>query len=71
MRLRRCDTPAGSDINEVLYHLTRTTETDALRERIAAMAASACPRQMNNHASLSTDWWICTARYGRRTRNPP
>jgi hypothetical protein len=39
MRLRRCDTPAGSDINEVLYHLTRTTETEALRERIAAMAA--------------------------------
>jgi hypothetical protein len=56
MRLRRCDTPAGSDINEVLYHLTRTTETDALRERLAAMAASACPRQMNNHASLSTGW---------------
>jgi hypothetical protein len=71
MRLRRCETPAGSDINEVLYHLTRTTETEALRERIAAMAASACPRQMNNHASLSTGWSICTARYGRRTRNPP
>jgi hypothetical protein len=43
MRLRRCDTPAGSDINEVLYHLTRTTDTDALRERIAAMASLCLP----------------------------
>ena len=43
MRLRRGDTPAGSDINEVLYHLTRTTETEALRERVAAMAALCLP----------------------------
>lgn len=43
MRLRRCDTPAGSDINEVLSHLTRTTHTDALRERIAAMASLCLP----------------------------
>ncbi|HAT1621982.1 TPA: FUSC family protein [Raoultella planticola] len=43
MRLRRCDTPAGSDINEVLYHLTRTTETEALRQRVAAMADLCLP----------------------------
>lgn len=43
MRLRRCDTPAGSDINELLSHFTRTTHTDALRERIAAMAVLCLP----------------------------
>lgn len=43
MRLRRCDTPAGSEINEVLYHLTGTTETAVLRERLAVMAALCLP----------------------------
>jgi uncharacterized membrane protein YccC len=43
MRLRRCETPAGSDIHEVLSRLTRTTETEALRERIAAMADRCLP----------------------------
>ncbi|MEB8289101.1 FUSC family protein [Klebsiella michiganensis] len=43
MRLRRCETPVGSDIHEVLSHLTRTTETEALRERIAAMADRCLP----------------------------
>lgn len=43
MRLRRCETPAGSDIHEVLSRLTRTTETEALRERIAAMANRCLP----------------------------
>ena len=43
MRLRRCETPAGSDIHEVLYPLTRTTETEALRERIAAMTERCLP----------------------------
>ncbi|HHT7528580.1 TPA: FUSC family protein [Raoultella planticola] len=43
MRLRRCDTPAGSEISEVLYHLTRTTETAVLRERLAVMAALCLP----------------------------
>ena len=43
MRLRRCETPAGSDIHEVLSRLTHTTETEALRERIAAMADSCLP----------------------------
>ncbi|WP_370427351.1 FUSC family protein [Klebsiella pasteurii] len=43
MRLRRCETPAGSDIHEVLYRLTHTTETEALCERIAAMADSCLP----------------------------
>lgn len=43
MRLRHCETPAGSDIHEVLYRLTHTTETEALRERIAAMADSCLP----------------------------
>lgn len=43
MRLRRCETPAGSDIHEVLSHLTHTTETEALRERIAAMANRCLP----------------------------
>lgn len=43
MRLRRCETPAGSDIHEVLYRLTHTTVTEALRERIAAMADSCLP----------------------------
>lgn len=43
MRLRHCETPAGSDIHEVLSRLTRTTETEALRERIAAMADRCLP----------------------------
>lgn len=43
MRLRRCETPAGSDIHEVLSRLTHTTETEALRERIAAMANRCLP----------------------------
>ncbi|ELT9608504.1 TPA: FUSC family protein [Raoultella planticola] len=43
MRLRRCDTPAGSEINDVLYHLTGTTETAVLRERLAVMAALCLP----------------------------
>lgn len=43
MRLRRCETPAGSDIHEVLSRLTHTTETEALRERIAAMADRCLP----------------------------
>ncbi|HHT0321390.1 TPA: FUSC family protein [Raoultella planticola] len=43
MRLRRCDTPASSEINEVLYHLTGTTETAVLRERLAVMAALCLP----------------------------
>lgn len=43
MRLRRCDTPAGSEINEVLYHLTGTTETAVLLERLAVMAALCLP----------------------------
>ncbi|WP_368971181.1 FUSC family protein [Raoultella planticola] len=43
MRLRRCDMPAGSEINEVLYHLTGTTETAVLRERLAVMAALCLP----------------------------
>ncbi|HBM3285845.1 TPA: FUSC family protein [Klebsiella michiganensis] len=43
MRLHRCETPAGSDIHEVLSRLTRTTETEALRERIAAMANRCLP----------------------------
>lgn len=43
MRMRRCDTPAGSEINEVLYHLTGTTETAVLRERLAVMAALCLP----------------------------
>ncbi|MBZ7459282.1 FUSC family protein [Klebsiella michiganensis] len=43
MRLRRCETPAGSDIHEMLSRLTRTTETEALRERIAAMANRCLP----------------------------
>ncbi|MBZ7750118.1 FUSC family protein [Klebsiella michiganensis] len=43
MRLRRCETPAGSDIQEVLSRLTHTTETEALRERIAAMANRCLP----------------------------
>lgn len=43
MRLRRCETPAGSDIHEVLYPLTRTTETEALRKRIAAMTERCLP----------------------------
>ncbi|MBE0092400.1 FUSC family protein [Raoultella planticola] len=43
MRLRRCDTPAGSEINEVLYHLTGTTKTAVLRERLAVMAALCLP----------------------------
>ncbi|HDX8863945.1 TPA: FUSC family protein [Klebsiella michiganensis] len=43
MRLRRCEMPAGSDIHEVLSRLTRTTETEALRERIAAMADRCLP----------------------------
>ncbi|HDX8998698.1 TPA: FUSC family protein [Klebsiella michiganensis] len=43
MRLRRCETPAGSDIHEMLSRLTHTTETEALRERIAAMANRCLP----------------------------
>ncbi|EKL1159399.1 TPA: FUSC family protein [Enterobacter hormaechei] len=43
MRLRRCETPAGSDIHDVLYRLTRTTETEALRERIATIACLCLP----------------------------
>ena len=41
--LRRGDTPAGCEINEVLYRLTRTTETEALRERIFAIAGRCLP----------------------------
>jgi len=43
MHLRRCDTPASSEVNEVLSRLMRTTETDALRERIAAIAGLCLP----------------------------
>lgn len=43
MRLRRCDPPAGGEIDEILYRLTHTTETEALRERIVAMADSRLP----------------------------
>ncbi len=43
MHLRRCDTPASDEVNEVLSRLTRTTETDALRERIAAIAGLCLP----------------------------
>lgn len=43
MHLRRCDTPAGSEINTVLYRLTRTTQTEALRERIATIAGLCLP----------------------------
>ena len=43
MHLRRCDAPAGSEINAVLYRLTRTTQTEALRERIAAIAGLCLP----------------------------
>ncbi|MGL4035570.1 FUSC family protein [Kosakonia cowanii] len=41
--LRRGDLPAGCEINEVLYRLTRTTETEALRERIVAIAGRCLP----------------------------
>ena len=43
MHLRRCDTPANNEVNEVLSRLTHTTETDALRERIAAIAGLCLP----------------------------
>lgn len=43
MHLRRCVTPADSEINELLYRLTHTTETEALREHIAAMAGLCLP----------------------------
>jgi hypothetical protein len=39
VRHLRCgDSPVGCEINEVLYRLTRTTETEALRQRIVAIA---------------------------------
>ena len=41
--LRRSDTPVGGEINEVLYRLTHTTETEALRERIVAIAGRCLP----------------------------
>jgi hypothetical protein len=41
--LRRGDSPAGCEINEVLYRLTRTTESEALRERIVAIAGRCLP----------------------------
>ncbi|MCW2484440.1 FUSC family protein [Candidatus Symbiopectobacterium sp. NZEC127] len=37
MHLRRCDTPAGREINEVLYLLTRMTSTGCLQARIASI----------------------------------
>lgn len=41
--LRRGDSPVAGEINEVLYRLTRTTETEALRERIVAIAGRCLP----------------------------
>lgn len=43
MHLRRCHTPAGSEINDVLSRLTRTAETETLRTRIVAMAGRNLP----------------------------
>lgn len=43
MHLRRFNTSASSEINEVLHLLTRTTQTEALRERISAMADRCLP----------------------------
>ncbi len=43
MRLRRCGTLPGNGIDEVLYGLTRTTETEALRERIVTMVDLCLP----------------------------
>lgn len=43
MRLRRCDTQAGREINAVLALLIRTTDTRALREHIAAMISRCLP----------------------------
>jgi hypothetical protein len=70
MRLRRCETPAGSDINEVLFILP-AQRTEALRERIAAMASRCLPatdeqscqfvdRLVDLHCALRT-----------QNRNPP
>ena len=64
MQLRRCDTQAGAELSEALSLLSRTTDTDALRPRIAAMAAR-CLQRMTPRASGSTGWSICTARYER------
>lgn len=43
MQLRRCDTQADAELSEALSLLSRTTDTDALRPRIAAMAARCLP----------------------------
>lgn len=43
MHLRRCDMPSGCGINAILYDLTRSTETEALRERIAEITVQYLP----------------------------
>ncbi|WZV97399.1 FUSC family protein [Kosakonia sp. BYX6] len=44
MHLRRCDASSGCcEINTILYDLTRSTETEALRERIAAITDLCLP----------------------------
>lgn len=43
MHLRRCDTQACREINEVLYLLTHTTDTEALYERIASLISICLP----------------------------
>lgn len=43
MHLRRCDMPSGSGINAILYDLTRSTETESLRERIAEITVQCLP----------------------------
>ncbi|MBK0000537.1 FUSC family protein [Erwinia sp. S38] len=43
MHLRRCAIPAGCEINELLHCLTCTTQIDALREQIRAMAEFCLP----------------------------
>ena len=43
MHLRRCHIPSGSKINAILYDLTRSTETETLRERITAITDAILP----------------------------
>lgn len=43
MQLRRCDKQADAELSEVFSLLSRTTDTEALRLRIAAMAARCLP----------------------------
>ncbi len=43
LHLRRCPIPAGCEINKLLHRLTRSTQTDALREQILAIAECCLP----------------------------